>query len=802
MPFNQKMQSLLEEVLQPRDDYFAIEKIQPLLIKVIEILIDIGDGCWEKADLVELVLSLQSGSLMLASTPGQGVKGIQGKHPIHGALLKIVEFSEAETDKRLYLLSHIANVAYQWRLEIQHADRDDLELPGNKKRLNHSTYISNLETACKIARRINNAWLTNLTELNGSSAMLQQKLRGFIADEDTLDDKYIQQLERFLAYALNSRRPRRGYKPVLLTALRERPAVGRVHGIDDDLDTIKGRITSSKVIFRAETVNDDQTRQSGLSLTEENAPIELLQSDQPIATEWGDSSLQAVFRARSQQRHLDKNAQLLPGRWEQLSYFDVFQLQRQLKLISPSSQKKLGCIIGLLFITGRSLDCVLNAHVVNSHSQVPQKLGDQAIYLLSNATEWVSGVYRPEHSRRINNRWRAAMRTSLDQISMPIPEFCQQLTLSHTQRIGFRVNKRSAPLFPELGQIRLKQNFKQLLSDTNRKTGARLTAHRLSLHLFNRLNDGDADLTSACLLTARAPSAGQQASLYYYAPELEHLKQQYTSAQREVEQQWLGQAELSTPSPDMLAQCSTNIYPTISQAAVSRNGHVGSQLVPTKNYVTQLVAHMQQQLRSVDHTPSLFQGIVAFHNAYTAYTIAMLMFCTGYRSIRDPLPKIEHICLARAMIVIADKTDDQQSHTRFLPLSKLMVTQFKDYFSHREAIISRLRIFLQYDWETPFMFLDEHGHPRQVTPKRLENNLQWPLSPPLNINRHYLHTQLKEFGCSSEIVDAFMGHWDAGQEPWAKYSTFCPRRYRDHIVPLVEDLMHQQGWKAMKGIAI
>ena len=113
--------------------------------------------------------------------------------------------------------------------------------------------------------------------------------------------------------------------------------------------------------------------------------------------------------------------------------------------------------------------------------------------------------------------------------------------------------------------------------------------------------------------------------------------------------------------------------------------------------------------------------------------------------------------------------------------------------------MGRLQLYLEQKWDTPFLFLDTHGHPKQVSPKRLQKQLNWPGSPPLNINRHFLHTQLKESGSSSELVDAFMGHWDAGQEPWSKHSTFCPRKYREHISSAMESLMQKQGWKAIEG---
>lgn len=225
-------------------------------------------------------------------------------------------------------------------------------------------------------------------------------------------------------------------------------------------------------------------------------------------------------------------------------------------------------------------------------------------------------------------------------------------------------------------------------------------------------------------------------------------------------------------------------------------------MVPQTGYITDTVTHLIQQQHVAKKRRVTFVHWARFHNFYTAYTVAMLMFCTGYRSIRDPLPHMSHINLSRGVIVIADKTNDHQSNARFIPLPPVMINQFRHYLKHRHAVLSRLQLFLDYDWGTPFFFIDIYSKLQQVTPARLEHHLQWPHSPPLNINRHYLHTQLKERGCSAELVDTFMGHWDMGQEPWAKHSTFCPRAYRQNITARVEEMMQEQGWKIVKGIAL
>ncbi len=784
--------TLIGALFEPREDYLSLNLMHPLLAIVIDHVVTVGCDEWDKGALVELSSGLKSGEIALSSHATRGPKGLHGDHPIHGALLKIAEQDATGISQRLRLLAHVIDVAYQWRADIQHAGPHNTFRPSDKKRLTYDTYLENLETACKVVRKLDAEWLDEISKGHDRSEDLQQKLYRFSVDPEILDDSYIQQLERFLAYGLHSRGPRKGHTKGG-GSTKKAAQIQRQRPIDDTSEKTIDAPKSSRLTVYQPSEDDDKTRQSGLSSNEEQSPTELIQSDKPIASHKGDSSFQAVYRARSQRQHQDKSAQLLPGRWEQLSAYDLHHLALRLRDQPPGLDKQLNCLIGLMMATGRDLESVLGAHVVRNLDQVPQKVDHRALYVARTADEWYSGVFRPESGRKINSQWRDMMRPTLQRLSLPVLGSCRVLITPYARRAGVNVKKRSLPLFKKAVHEQLKSAFSQLLSTVNREAGTRLSEKRLSLHLFNVLNMGETDLAAICLITARMPTIGQQSPLYYYAPAVANLARQYAAAIKRVER----------PLATALDWDSTaDITQRPTARAANDKEYVGSQIVPQAHYVTELVTHLLRQQREAKKQLGRFEAWAKSHNLYTAYNIAMLMFCTGYRSIRDPLPRLSHLSLSRGVIVIADKTNDHQSNARFLPLPPIMVEQLRAYLKHRHAVLSRLQLYLGQDWDTPFLFLDTHGNPKQVTPTRLENHLQWPQSPPLNINRHYLHTQLKERGCSAELVDACMGHWDMGQEPWAKHSTFCPRQYRQHITSRVEDMMQEQGWKVIEGTSL
>ncbi|WP_311945386.1 hypothetical protein [Halomonas piscis] len=784
---------LLGELFEPREDHLSFNIIQPLLGIVIDHVVAIGCDDWDKGALVELSNGLKSDDIALSSHATRGSSGLHGDHPIHGALLKFSEQDVTDISRRLRLLAYLIDAAYQWREEIKNPDPNKAFFENEKKRLTYKTYKNNLADACKVVRKIDEDWLDIISEGYSSALDLQNKLKNLHCEPEELNDTYIRQLERFFAYALSSRRPRKDYSRRSGNA-KSPAVVQRQRLMDTSRDTTPDSIHSSRLVFRQPGANDDGVRQSGLSLNEEQGSTELLQGGRSIASRWGDSSLQAVYRARSQRQHQDKSAQLLPGRWMQLSDYDLHHLALRLRDRKSGLDKQLACLVGLMLATGRDLESVLGTHVVRNLDQVPQQIDHQALYVTRTADEWFAGVFRPESGRKISSQWRDIMRSTLQRLSLPVQGSCRDLITSHARRAGMNVKKRSLPLFKDTVYEPLKSAFSQLLSTVNRETGARLTEKRLSLHLFNELNTGDADLAAACLITARMPTFGQLSPLYYYAPLVTDLARRYTAAIKRFDRPL-------AMALDWDIAVSTAKDPAPHHTG-NGNGHVGSQMVPKADYVVDTVAHLLRQQHAAKRQLVHVTSWVQFHNFYTAYTVAMLMFCTGYRSIRDPLPRLSHISLSRGVIVIADKTNDHQSNARFIPLPPIMIEQFHAYLKHRNVVISRLQLYLNHDWDTPFLLLDVYGNPQQITPARLEYHLQWPHSPPLNINRHYLHTQLKERGCSAELVDAFLGHWDMGQEPWAKYSTFCPRAYRQHITSCVEEMMQGQGWTVMEGIAL
>lgn len=121
------------------------------------------------------------------------------------------------------------------------------------------------------------------------------------------------------------------------------------------------------------------------------------------------------------------------------------------------------------------------------------------------------------------------------------------------------------------------------------------------------------------------------------------------------------------------------------------------------------------------------------------------------------------------------------------------------FFASRQKDITGRRL----DRKTPSLFFIQNDlNGLEVRPKwikKLMTHMDYGL--PVNANRHYLRTNLLDRGCPIEVINAFMGHWESGVEPWGMYSGLSPLVYRNHLFSHLLCLMDDCGWELEKGLS-
>jgi len=239
---------------------------------------------------------------------------------------------------------------------------------------------------------------------------------------------------------------------------------------------------------------------------------------------------------------------------------------------------------------------------------------------------------------------------------------------------------------------------------------------------------------------------------------------------------------------------------------------VGSGFVPEREKIAEIVKKMRTKIAECRRELVVSSDkLIEFHNVYTSYTVLLTGFCTGYRAVHDPLLLNAEIDRASGFAVISDKDGNDFYNSRIVWLPPVCLLQLKRYSEYLEHLGPELfwrnqqLFFSSREEEIPgrrseraypgLFYIDQNIDRVDVRPRNLEKYLMEIDFPfPVNSNRHYLRTNLLIKKCPLEVVNAFMGHWEMGLEPWGMFSGLSPDTYRRELSKL-EDLVHEDGWR-------
>ena len=166
-----------------------------------------------------------------------------------------------------------------------------------------------------------------------------------------------------------------------------------------------------------------------------------------------------------------------------------------------------------------------------------------------------------------------------------------------------------------------------------------------------------------------------------------------------------------------------------------------------------------------------------------------------------------------------DKDFESQTQARLVFVPEVVRAQIKAYriwirrvierigcFVGPELIIPSKRSTLSTDGENgavqrklrdSLFFLSMDEKPQAASPRAVRELFgdRYPLAA--NAQRHLLRTKLTEWECDEGAINAFLGHWDMGEEPWSRFSTFDPQAYRAEISRFIEPFLMALGFEAI-----
>ncbi|MDY0268895.1 hypothetical protein [Trichloromonas sp.] len=364
---------------------------------------------------------------------------------------------------------------------------------------------------------------------------------------------------------------------------------------------------------------------------------------------------------------------------------------------------------------------------------------------------------------------------------LPLPQCThavfQHLALSYSDTIGALTDISA-----------LQTDIQTIITGINKKYGTRLTRERVSHYLFEQVQKQEgADVASAMYITGKSAYLGTVVSHYTRQTGI-----RLTSIYIKV---WEG----IFPAP-------LEDHPGKN---LPQNPDIGSSRVPKRETVQSLVAQLRQQTctwrdfyaGNKDH-----RNLIQYHNALTRYTAIFIAYATGIRAVTHPFPDGENIDHETGFCVISDKDSDDRYHTRLVWLPPDCHRQYLLYRNHSKLVAS-IMANVRNDFFTRaqdrFFFLDENGSPAAITPKRLYDfsDLPTPITIAENGNRHMLRSWLLVRGASPEVINAYLGHWFLGEEPWAQHSALSPHQYRLSLSTHVQELLDHLGFEPIEGVA-
>lgn len=491
------------------------------------------------------------------------------------------------------------------------------------------------------------------------------------------------------------------------------------------------------------------------------------------ATNKLQTMIQGMARAqRAANTAMKKHNQLLPYAWESLSVYEVKQLWQAILSLSGKDQV-LASFLALVLVTGQSAETVCGFEIY-PHDSTP--IDHQRGLMQKNGVWcWVSIPYTPNVAKP-----SACLQVAKaqDYLLLEIPAPVQTL-----------LTEKSISAIKKFNPHALDEKAKEFVSHLNDTKHLRLTVDRISHFLSSAIrNEEHSDIATTMLIGGNYSYTGTVVS-HYTGQQIQRLNNIYSIFWERI----IGHSQ---PQPAV---------------EFDKNQIVGSTRIPLAKVLNDLIEQSFEALvvRKLEaEQENTIAAQIRLHNSYTRYVAIMVAYSTGVRAVTSPMPRRSEIDMATNFYPLSDKDSSDRYHTRLMWLNPMCLDQLLHYWSHARQLVNRISV-LQPDFfthirtrrsrriENEIFFLRRDGVPEEITPKVLHDFSKLPCAVylPDNAHRHLLRSWLLERNCPPEIINAYMGHWCLGQEPWSRYSGLSPQIYRETLNQHLPILMKQLGFR-------
>lgn len=342
------------------------------------------------------------------------------------------------------------------------------------------------------------------------------------------------------------------------------------------------------------------------------------------------------------------------------------------------------------------------------------------------------------------------------------------------------------------------------LKKANREHKTRLTVNRVADHLFDQIATHEgSDLTTAMYIIGREDFLGVNPSFYTAVPAA-RLQATYRSVCERIAR------ENSTQGLSWMPAKTSPLTPTLPDDIPS---HVGSPFTPTQETVRELVQYLKDKLNAARNSPRTVEALMRLHNSMTRYTAYLIAFATGFRAIRKPFALAAKVDRESGFAILSDKDSEDQFNSRLVWLPPVCLRQFELFNAHRINAVASFSMLIpdldrmlatgRRDWPGKYSFFvkGSAGSYETIPASPTQEEYKIPkYTLPFNASRHYLRSRLLDSNTPIEVINAFMGHFERGEEPWGRYSGLSPATYRRILHEKLVPLLREDGWEALPGL--
>ena len=492
----------------------------------------------------------------------------------------------------------------------------------------------------------------------------------------------------------------------------------------------------------------------------------------------------------------DIDNQYLPVRWDSLNSHEISEL---LNFITSATNEETthhtkvnALLIALTLATGKKLVEILNMQLVglidrdslelNANSSILFKDHDNHFYW-QHEIPFLENKFKPTHEQA------KYLNLTTDSLTLPLPKVIDSLLKQVvSENNSPRALATVIGLSTDLIEENISEQYKKFrASRKNRSTLAR-TRHVIFDSMM-RINADEISAITILGLNFQRPLAG----LYYTSFLTQDLQSLYCSA-----------TELIFNSSQ-----SKQITDYIS----SENTELGSLLTIRSSIIINFVNELKARCDATLGGRRNLSKIITAHNHYVTYTLMLLFFSSGHRSVNDPFCDPHCFIEDLKAVLITDKVELPEHEGRVSWLGNTAWGQYHAYLEHLQGLYSAIT---QYnpdlacaiqeltnpaciDKKVPLFFYLSTTTWESVRPANLKQELGSLWKLPLNYNRHFIATNLRRAGVPSEYISYHLGHAQTGQSAFGQFSNLSPKGVGETIRKALTSLEKEHDWKVIKG---